>query len=692
MMRTSRHGAIRAGIAGVSLAVAAGLVLGSAPGPRPVAAQTIPPPAPVSARAMEVVGHHDLGQTAHRTSDVWLLNGIAYLGYRCNAAKGSSIVDVKDPTSPKVLFQAPLVPGAFTDDVFALHVDTPAFEGDLFVEPFDQCAAETGAVTRFWNVTDPASPVLLSTFFHGDGAHNSFAFQRGANAYVVLAMPGGDVSDNTQYGFEDRDLDADFAIVDITDPRNPTLASTWNAHATWTDLPGSTFQHDVWVNKSGTMAYGAYWDAGMILVDITDVTDPKPISRFGYSDVAAGDTHQVVPTKNEDYAVLTDEDFDPTAGIFEVISPPALVHAYRSTPGGFADMLMNKPPLEGDLVWVGRGCDADPDYNLTQPDPYLHDPTGRVAVIVRGGCTFAGKIQEAQKNGAIGAIIVNSSPGGPAPMGGRPRQGTTIPGIGITYDDGHAITTTLEAGTMVRARFGIGGGEWGYTRFVDIRDPRMPKQVAEYTIPETRQFPPADGNFTVHNAWVDGDTLYLSHYDAGVRMLDISDPTMPRETGYLVPAKRDVAGTPAVASVWGVMTDERGLVYASDMTNGLWILCAGDGCARTWARQPPTPTATLPATSLPPVQTPTAQPTAVPPLPTPQTGNVCPQIANKVPAAAINAALANPARVYGYNKPQDFGKPPHPIYNRLRTWLSIRTYAKPFHPLFNSLEYKVGCP
>jgi hypothetical protein len=98
------------------------------------------------------------------------------------------------------------------------------------------------------------------------------------------------------------------------------------------------------------------------------------------------------------------------------------------------------------------------------------------------------------------------------------------------------------------------------------------------------------------------------------------------------------------------------------------------------------------------VDTPTAVPTALPPVDTPTpvptvppAGNVCPQILRRVPRQAIDAALANPRSVHGYNKPRDMGKPLGP-YNPPRLWLSIMAYSKPYHPYFNALEYKVGCP
>ena len=111
---------------------------------------------------------------------------------------------------------------------------------------------------------------------------------------------------------------------------------------------------------------------------------------------------------------------------------------------------------------------------------------------------------------------------------------------------------------------------------------------------------------------------------------------------------------------------------------------------------PPVDTPTAPPTVVPPVATPTAPPTVLPPVATPTTvppvaGNVCPQILRCVPRQAIDAAVANPRAVRGYNQPRDAGKPLGP-FNPPRLWLSIMAYSKPYHPFFNALEYKVGCP
>jgi hypothetical protein len=107
---------------------------------------------------------------------------------------------------------------------------------------------------------------------------------------------------------------------------------------------------------------------------------------------------------------------------------------------------------------------------------------------------------------------------------------------------------------------------WGYTRIYDIRDKSNPKLIGDFRTdnsmeqidPETRR----PGTYTVHDPKVRGNTLYLSHYSDGVRMVDISDPSNPKEIASYVPDG---------ANVWGVYLDRR-YIYGSDMGSGLKVL------------------------------------------------------------------------------------------------------------------------
>lgn len=98
-------------------------------------------------------------------------------------------------------------------------------------------------------------------------------------------------------------------------------------------------------------------------------------------------------------------------------------------------------PTEGvtePMVYVGQGCDAD---------EYVGDPTGQVALITRGACTFAEKYSRAFAEGAVGVVIHNQNPGGFAgTLGGEFTDGF---GIAISLEAGEAIRAALDAGTSV---------------------------------------------------------------------------------------------------------------------------------------------------------------------------------------------------------------------------------------------------
>jgi hypothetical protein len=90
---------------------------------------------------------------------------------------------------------------------------------------------------------------------------------------------------------------------------------------------------------------------------------------------------------------------------------------------------------------------------------------------------------------------------------------------------------------------------------------------------------------------------------------------------------------------------------------------------------------------------PTNTPGGTMPSPTPTlvVGQVCDNIKNRVPAAAINAAVANPASVQGWGMLCNPSLPPS-VWNQPRSWLSMRNPGVPYNPLFNSLVWSCGCP
>ena len=121
----------------------------------------------------------------------------------------------------------------------------------------------------------------------------------------------------------------------------------------------------------------------------------------------------------------------------------------------------------------------------------------------------------------------------------------------------------------------------GYMRVYDYSNPAAPVQIGSYRTPNSAgQGSAGSGDYSIHNNFLVGDTVYQSWYSDGVRVVDVSDPTQPEELAYFVPpagqnpVKPPQRGTLSqMPQVWGVVVDDAtGLIYASDMNSGLWIL------------------------------------------------------------------------------------------------------------------------
>jgi hypothetical protein len=74
-----------------------------------------------------------------------------------------------------------------------------------------------------------------------------------------------------------------------------------------------------------------------------------------------------------------------------------------------------------------------------------------------------------------------------------------------------------------------------------------------------------------------GNLVYLTYFNAGLRIYDTSAPTAPREVGYFLPRdpRRRYGVFPKgklVAQSEDVLVDTRGFIYVTHKNQGLWIL------------------------------------------------------------------------------------------------------------------------
>lgn len=128
-------------------------------------------------------------------------------------------------------------------------------------------------------------------------------------------------------------------------------------------------------------------------------------------------------------------------------------------------------------------------------------------------------------------------------------------------------------------------------RIVDISDETKPTPVSTWTVPESSgNFCAAGGRFGTHSSNESfapvyyNRILFIAHFNAGVRAVDIRDPFHPKEIGYYIPATTEktdkrCSGEGAnqqcktAIQTNNVEVDERGYIYAVDRANtGMHIL------------------------------------------------------------------------------------------------------------------------
>ncbi len=527
-----------------------------------------------SSAELNKVGFLDLGLPGENVTDVWAYGNYAYLGtfddIVCSLDfTGVHIVDISDPANPAKVGFIPAKPGTRNNDVKVAHLETPYFNGEVLVASNERCGSPflprlhanglgsprgQGGV-GIWDVTNPTKPRALKQNFLAFDVHNTYIWQQGSQAYMMVV---DDI--NVQ----------DVHIVDITKPQSPReIAVTgqldWPADIA-AEFGGSAaaFLHDIWVQENGgqVIAYLAYWDAGLVLLDVTDPSNPVFLGDSTYAnpdplsgEFPAGDGHVVVPNADGTRALLGDEDF--SAGALTSFSFNG--NSYPVAEGGFTVPTFSLPggTFGGPVHWTGgEGCTEGEFDRAANP--------GEVALIQRGTCFFSTKAANAQALGYAGFIVANDAARGDAlvTMSAGTPDIIVIPGYFVGYSTGEFMKAN-EGGLLSAS--GIFDG-YGYLRLLDVTDPSNIVELDQFATEGVFANPPLPGDRTMHNVVVDGGTrAYISWYVEGMRVVDFGGDTLTEVAHWTMDG----------ANFWGVYLHDHpnGNTYilGSDRNTGLYI-------------------------------------------------------------------------------------------------------------------------
>ena len=601
----------------VAVALLVLLFLSGPRGPDPAQAIGLSGHGGSASQQLTVVGQlEDFVAGPGHISDVWALGNYAYLGSfdepECSLDfTGVHIIDITDPTNPVKVGFIRSPPDLRANDVKAAHIETPFFAGDILVHSNEPCFGkfhprtvaddaagpeipdigdffEAANGVSIYDVTNPAKPKSLRRNFLNFPVHNTYIHQVEDQALLLV------VSDDRFFGTAERD----FYIVDISRPRSPRVLSVTGA-PDWAledeQLGGFRIAglHDVWAQTYSdgpfdgkTIAYLSYWDAGLVLLDISDPTTPVFLGDSDYqgpdplsSLAPEGNSHAAVPNADGSLVFMGDEDFSPFQTALSV-DTGFFADQYEAVEGAFTKPIadLTDQEMDGPTTFVGLACDGDP----------IPTPTGAlaigqdeefIAVIERGVCRFDEKISNVAGAGYGGVVVFGrlDAPDEIFPMGGDPALGT-IPAVMVTRFTGFAILgidpaspadaplpPVGTAGQHVTASQVFDG--WGYGRILDVSDPANIVELGQYATENVLADPVPLGDHTMHNVIARDHRAYISWYADGIRVVDFTDPASPTEVAHFI----DSEGS----NFWGVYLhdhpDGNTYILGSDRDSGLWI-------------------------------------------------------------------------------------------------------------------------
>jgi hypothetical protein len=214
-----------------------------------------------------------------------------YVGHLGEGGMGTTVLDVTDAGSPRVVRQIPAPKGSHSHKVQVadglLLVNQEQFRG----------GANFSAGMVVYALDDPFEPRSIGFFASGGLGVHRIVWTGGRYAYMS-AIPDG---------FDDRI----WVIVDMADPENPVEAGRWwwpgswrggGEKPTWPRDKRFAAHHAL---LDEDLAYLGYGDAGMVVLDVSDVASPRVVSTLGWD--PGGDTHTCMPLPNRGLVVTTDE-------------------------------------------------------------------------------------------------------------------------------------------------------------------------------------------------------------------------------------------------------------------------------------------------------------------------------------------------------------------------------------------------
>ena len=281
---------------------------------------------------------------------VTVKDGLCFVGH-IDPPHGTTIVDVADPCAPRVIARLEAPADTRTHKVRVSN-GTMLINNEALSS---KQPAEFFPGLRIFDITRPSNPREIGCFRTGGRGMHRFDFD-GRYAYLSTEMEGyrGNI----------------VLIIDLHDPSRPQEVSRWWLPGQWvaggedpTLHKGHRVHHPL---RFGNRLYVSCCNAGMALVDVSDLCHPRTIVRHPLHGLF---THTVMPYQDsagDDFVVAVDEGWWKLEGGVTVLSldqslAASIVAAHNMAPGEGKRIWAAHQPFErmiGDrlfVAWFGHG-------------------------------------------------------------------------------------------------------------------------------------------------------------------------------------------------------------------------------------------------------------------------------------------------------------------------------------------------
>ena len=460
------------------------------------------------------------------------------------------------------------------------------------------------------DITVPSQPVEIGFYPTGPGGlvlgqlfsgaiHFDFAKTPTGRTLALLSTPGSEfVTSNAgaQPGV------GDLQIVDISDPTRPILVGEWGV----LDEPSmgrrffereqrgaraDGFAESVHASADGRRAYIAYSDHGAIILDISNPSRPRLIGHAGFgSRKVEGAAFDLRPAADDTLLIRSHLARVP----FQVRLSSNVYPGVRTAGEATATppiYNLEEHSIDGEVVFIGRGCPGDVD---------LADTAGKIALITADGCTQNLKTARAQLAGATAVILYDDTiagtdrqfppgAGGVVTMPDGTQVTIQVPAIGVGNNTGRCLAQTRDqSGAQLASRcvpaspvtvhgLAIFQG-FGRVDFFNIENPAAPLRLSTFATPSsldldgalTNRFPNPPRSATANYLAIVGNLAFISWEQDGLRVVDFSDPADPREVAVWNGEGRPTGSSPIRA--WQVVRHREFILLHSLSERKVYIL------------------------------------------------------------------------------------------------------------------------